>query len=41
MQYVADVEKKILALDSNTVHAVLKKYLAYTKLVRAAAGDFK
>ena len=41
MQYAAELEKKILALDSDAVHAVLKKYLAYTKLVRATVGDFK
>lgn len=41
MQYAAELEKKILALDSDAVHAVLKKYLAYSKLVRATVGDFK
>ncbi len=41
MQHAAELEKKILALDSRAVHAVTKKYLAYAKLVRATAGDFK
>ena len=41
MQYAAELQKKILALDSDTVHAVLKKHLSYTKLVRAMVGDFK
>ncbi|MFZ6692869.1 M16 family metallopeptidase [Undibacterium sp. SXout20W] len=41
MQHSTEIEKKVAALSAADLRTALQKYLAYEKLVRVFAGDFK
>ncbi|MFZ6771718.1 M16 family metallopeptidase [Undibacterium sp. SXout7W] len=41
MQFSADMEKKIMALNSAQIREAMNRHILYSKLIRVFAGDFK